>query len=101
MRADLFYKDCLTKCLFSRESISVIESIVATNGNESTDCKLFQLDHNDISCEIFDIVSSSEICNGSMVSIYHFGVVRLTIFSALSRLAVSANWHEIDQICPI
>ena len=65
MRTDLFYWDRL----FSRESISIIESIVAKNGNESTDCKLFQLDHNDISCEIFDIVSSSEICNGSMVSI--------------------------------
>ena len=64
VRTDLFYWDCL----FSRESISIIESIVAKNGNESTDCKLFQLDHNDISCEIFDIVSSSEICNGSLVS---------------------------------
>ena len=65
MSADLFYWDCL----FSRESISVIESIVAINGNESMDCKLFEVDHNDKSCEIFDIVSSSEICNGSMVSI--------------------------------
>ena len=76
MRADLFYKDCLTECLFSRVSISVIESIVATNGNGSTDCKLFELDHNEKSCEIFDIVSSSEICNGSTVSIISSRVIR-------------------------
>lgn len=50
----------------SRESISEVESIVAKNGDDSMDCKLFEVNHEDINCENFDIVASKEICNGTM-----------------------------------
>ena len=58
----------IKKILFSRESISVVEAVMARNGNGSMDCKLFEVDHNDISCENFDIVATNEICNGDTVS---------------------------------
>ena len=54
--------------MFSAESISKVESIVAKNGIESMNCKLFEADHEDISCEIFDIVASMEICDANTVS---------------------------------
>ena len=70
---DLYFKRIqILKKLFSRESISVVQAIMARNGNESMDCKLFEVDHNDISCENFDIVATNEICNGDTVSSFFF-----------------------------
>ena len=54
---------------FSRESISVADHLVAKNGIESMNCKLFEADHEDVTCENFDIVASNEICNGNEVDL--------------------------------
>lgn len=35
-------------------------------------CKLFEADHEDISCDIFDIVASREICDANTVSFLNY-----------------------------
>ena len=74
------------------------------------DCKLFQMDHNDISCGNFDIVSSSEICNGSMVSIITSTSSDQGYFQPYPdwqsvrigmKLTRYARFEELDEILPL
>ena len=82
---------------------------MAKNGIESMDCKLFEVNHNDISCENFDIVASTEICDGSMVRIFSTSLDYRylqpysdwqSVRSGM-KLTRYARFEELDDIWPV